>query len=210
MTGAIERGGVGCPVSFGKPRISHWALRTLRHWSLPLGMLTLATVLQATGLRDTLRYDRTQIDAGQWWRLLTGNLVHLGWMHLLLDGTGLLLVWWVFGHRFRVRQWLVISGVSMLGVSAGLYLFDPRVVTYVGLSGMLHGLYAAGTVALARCDKPLALICALLIAGKLVWEQCYGPDPLTATLIGGPIIVDAHLYGAVTGLISGWVLARHT
>lgn len=210
MSGTLEqRGGICRPIFFGWLWIPQRALPALRYWSLPLGLLALATALQVTGLQNALRYDRIQIDAGQWWRLLTANLVHLGWMHLLLDGAALVLVWLLLGHRFRIWQWLLIAGLSMLGVGAGLYLFDPRLVTYVGLSGMLHGLYAAGTVALARRDKPLALICALLLAGKLAWEQCCGPDPFTAELIGGAIVVNAHLYGAITGLIAGWVLTRH-
>lgn len=82
-------------------------------------------------------------------------------------------------------------------------------MTYVGLSGMLHGLYAAGTVGIARRDKPMALMFAVLLIGKLAWEQSVGPDPFTAEFIGGAIVVNAHLYGAVTGLASGWALTRH-
>lgn len=208
MSDAVGRGGGSLPVPSGRVPIARRVLPVLGHWALPLGLLALATGLQAAGLQDALRYDRTRIDAGQWWRLLTGNLVHLGWMHLLLDGTALLLVWYLLGHGFRLWQWLIITGLSMLGVGAGLYLFDPRLITYVGLSGMLHGLYAAGTVALARRDKPFALLLAVLLAGKLAWEQCCGPDPLTAELIGGSIVVNAHLYGAVTGLLLGLVFAR--
>lgn len=66
-------------------------------------------------------------------------------MHLLLDGAALLLLWHLFGRRFRLRHWLIITTVTMLGVSTGLYLFNPRLVTYVGLSGMLHGLHAVIT-----------------------------------------------------------------
>ena len=29
-----------------------------------------------------LWYDREAVAAGEYWRILTGNLVHLGWMHL--------------------------------------------------------------------------------------------------------------------------------
>ena len=32
------------------------------------------------------------IAGGEWWRLLTGNLVHLGWWHLFLNEMGLLVL----------------------------------------------------------------------------------------------------------------------
>ena len=42
-----------------------------------------------TPVRLDLRYDRLAVAAGQWWRLFTGNYVHLGWTHVLLDAAGL-------------------------------------------------------------------------------------------------------------------------
>lgn len=210
MSATLPQQDPGRPVApNGGGRTFRRVLPGLGHWTLPLGLLALATGLQAAGLEDALCYNRARIAAGQWWLLLTGNLVHLNWMHLSLDGCALLLVWYLLGRGLRYWQWLTVTILSMLGVGAGVYLFDPGLGSYVGLSGLDHGLFAAGTVALARRDKPLALICALLLVGKLAWEQWRGPDPLTAELIGGAIAVNAHLYGAITGLISGWLLTGH-
>lgn len=180
--------------------------RALAHWSLPIVLLSVAFALQLAGLQHAMRYDRALIRAGEWWRLLTGNLVHLGWYHLLMDGTALLLIWTLFGRCYRLWQWSAIILAALLSVSIGLYLFDPRLAWYVGLSGMLHGIYAAGTVAVARRDKPRAALFGLLLAGKLVWEQLHGAAATTVALIGGAVVVDAHLYGAVAGLAAGLVL----
>ena len=173
------------------------------HWVLPAALLTIATGLQWSGLEPLLRYDRALIRQGEWWRLLTGNLVHLGWNHFLLDGAALILLWLLFGYSYRLWQWLSVIIFTMLSVGVGLYLFNPHLAWYVGLSGLLHGIYAAGLVAVAREDKRQAALYGLLLTGKLVWEQLHGPAAATGALIGGAVVVDAHLYGSVAGLATG-------
>ena len=42
----------------------------------------------------------------------------------------------------------------------------------------------------------------LAVVGKIVWEQVVGPMPFSESTSGGPVLVDAHLYGAVGGLLS--------
>jgi len=46
----------------------------------------------------------------------------------------------------------------------------------------------------------------VFIIGKLAWEQRYGPLPGSASLAGGSVLVDAHLYGAIAGVISAMVI----
>ena len=43
--------------------------------------------------RALLRYDRAALAAGQWWRLLTAHVVHLGLEHAALNSLGLVLMW---------------------------------------------------------------------------------------------------------------------
>ena len=51
-------------------------------------------------LRMLLQYDRAALATGEWWRLVTGHLVHLGWDHLALNVAGLIGLWWLYGrHR---------------------------------------------------------------------------------------------------------------
>src|ERR1700730_14155789 len=42
--------------------------------------------------RTLLRYDRAGLAAGQWWRLLTGHIVHLDLEHAGLNSLGLVLM----------------------------------------------------------------------------------------------------------------------
>ncbi len=150
-----------------------------------------------------LRYDRAGLAAGQWWRLLTAHVIHLGYEHALLDVAGVALMWALFAGDYRWRGWLLIIGCSVVGIDAGLWFLSSTTQWYVGSSGVLHGVLAAGTRAHLRARQPDGWILALFLIGKLVYEQTAGALPLTA---GGAVIVDAHLYGAVAGLLAALLL----
>ena len=73
---------------------------------------------------------------------------------------------------------------------------------YVGLSGVLHGLVAAGALALLLRREALGAVLALGLCAKLGYEQLAGPVPFTAESVGGPVVVAAHLYGAAGGFLA--------
>jgi rhomboid family GlyGly-CTERM serine protease len=150
-----------------------------------------------------LRYDRDALAAGQWWRLLTGHLIHLGFEHAVLDVAGLALMWALFARDYSARGWFMIIGLSILGIDAGLWLLSSTTQWYVGSSGVLHGVLAAGTCAHLRRREADGWVLALLLIGKLLYEQTLGPLPLTS---GGAVIVDAHLYGAAAGAVAALLL----
>ena len=150
-----------------------------------------------------LRYDRDALAAGQWWRLLTGHFIHLGYEHAVLDVAGLALMWALFARDYPARGWLLIIGLSIVGIDAGLWLLSSTTQWYVGSSGVLHGVLAAGTYAHLRRREADGWILALLLIGKLVYEQTLGALPLTS---GGAVIVAAHLYGAVAGAVAALLL----
>jgi len=191
--------------------------RLLGRWALPLALAApaAAAALGGEAARALLRYQRDAVLAGEWWRLLTAHLAHLGPSHLLLNLAGLALVWLLVGGALGPAAWGAVLLLSALAVSGGLLLLDPGLAWYVGLSGVLHGLLAAGAAArLLRPGGPQgssiqggsraegALLLALL-AAKLAWEQTFGPLPGSAEAAGGPVVVDAHLYGAIGGGAAG-------
>lgn len=177
-----------------------------------LGLLCGLPVLFALGgeaARLALRYERTAVIEGEYWRLLTGHLVHATSAHLLLNMAGLGLIGALFHRDYSLRQWLTILLTSVAAIDAGFVLFEPQLQWYVGLSGVLHGALAAGAVAWWRHEtRPLALALTIVLIGKLGWEQWQGALPLSGDM---PVIVDAHLYGAVGGLAAGcaiWLWSR--
>ena len=91
---------------------------------------------------------------------------------------------------------------SAAAIDLGLYVLDPAVDWYVGLSGVLHGFVAAGALALLLRRDMLGAALAVGLGGKLLFEQIVGPVPFTAASVGGPVVVAAHLYGAAGGLLA--------
>lgn len=178
-------------------------LRLLLHWSVPMLLSGTAIGVMFAGEETIrlLRYDRAAVLSGELWRLLTGHLVHLGWSHLWLNLAGLVLVWLLCAEALSLRMWWLLLALCATGCSLGLLLWNPELQWYVGLSGVLHGLLVAGALAglfKGRADNWLLLAGVTL---KLIWEQWQGPLPGSEAGAGGHVVVDAHLYGAATGLL---------
>lgn len=180
-------------------------LRTLLFPALIL-CLSLAVALAGGDAQQALRYQRDAIEHGEAWRVLTAHLAHLGWSHLGLNLAGLALIWWLVGGALSFAGWSLMFLATALGTSAGLWLFQPQLQWYVGLSGVLHGLLIAGVLSSwgKYRDGPWLLG---LVTIKLLWEQWMGPVPGSAAAAGGPVVVAAHVYGAVSG-VAGWGLLR--
>ena len=179
-------------------------------WLAVAALAMAAILLQAggEGLRDALAYDRAALGAGELWRLLTGHVVHLGWSHLLLNLVGLALVTWIVGRSYGALEWLYVAFVSIAVIDAGFWFLYTQLGWYVGLSGLLHGLLAAGLlVGVARRERE-ALVLSLFVLAKLCWEQIAGPLPGSEGTSGGSVIVDAHLYGALGGILAALLLWR--
>lgn len=181
-----------------------------RCWIAAAALAALAIALESggAGFRSVLAWDRAAIGAGELWRLVSGHLVHLGWSHLVLNLTGLALILWVVGGAYACWRWLLIAVISLVAIDLGFWWLDPSLDRYVGLSGLLHGLLAAGLLRGAIGRDPEALVLAALVLAKLAWEQFAGPLPGSAETAGGNVIVNAHLYGAVGGLLGALLVGR--
>jgi rhomboid family GlyGly-CTERM serine protease len=169
-----------------------------------LGAVVVLLALTASGAagRQALRYERDGIAAHQWWRLISGHLVHLGWQHVLLNVLALALLWLLFARSFSPRRWLWILALSMTTIDAGLWFLRPAVEWYLGASGVLHGALAAGACAMYRRGEGMGAVLLLLLVVKLLYEQQMGSSLLLHDL---PLVADAHLFGALGGLIGAFV-----
>jgi rhomboid family GlyGly-CTERM serine protease len=165
-----------------------------------LGVCAVLALLEAGGdpVRDALSYDRAGLAAGQWWRVLSAHFVHLDPNHAMLNGMGVVLMWALFARDYSPGRWAAIYLFSSLCISAGLWLWNPEVSYYVGASGALHGVMTAGTIAHLRRRDLDGWILAVFIVIKLGFEQYSGALPFSDS---GTTLVDAHLYGAVGGLL---------
>jgi len=172
--------------------------------TLTLG-LTLVTLLLATiqGWSEPwLEFNRGAIDRGQWWRLVTGHWVHYGFYHLLMNGAALLLCGYVLLLDLKPGHYAALLVTCLLAVGLGLYWGNQELGYYAGLSGALHGLLVAGLLLGLHQTPRLYGLALLVVAVKIGREQWPGFDT-AHPLLAVPVAVDAHLYGAVTGLIWG-------
>jgi rhomboid family GlyGly-CTERM serine protease len=179
-----------------------------RRWAVPLAIAGCCVGLAfgADAARSWGRYDRAALEAGEVWRVVTAHLVHLGWGHLWPNILALLLISALLEEFLNAVEWAAACLVAALAISLGLYVLDPEVQWYVGLSGVLHGLVACGAVRMLQDDRlGVGAVLALGVAGKLAWEATEGPIPFTEQSAGGPVIVAAHLYGAIAGALTGLV-----
>jgi rhomboid family GlyGly-CTERM serine protease len=154
---------------------------------------------------DLLQFHRVSISQGEWWRLITAHLVHLGWGHLIMNLIGLWLIWHLFYTEtsafWCVRLFLLLAA----GISAGLWFYTPDLIWYRGLSGVLHGLLCWALLSRLKADPLLSTALLLGVVAKIGWEQWQGPMPGSESLASGRVVVASHLYGAVTATVM-WLL----
>ena len=168
--------------------------------------LVLILAVQGESTRLAFQYDRGGLESFEFWRLVTGHLVHLGWNHTLMNLSAFALIVWLFGPLFGLAAWALIALASGLMIDAGLWWLSPGIQWYVGLSGILHGLVAAAGIALSARRELAGYGVLAILATKIAWEQIDGSLPMTEFFSGGSVVVDAHLYGAAGGLLAGIVL----
>jgi len=181
--------------------VAEWRLE---RWWIVLAIAAACLVLALGGDEARLwgRYERGALASGEYWRLVTAHLVHLSWGHLWPNLAALTLIGALFERLFDSKDWLAVGLGAAVAIDAGLYLFDPNVQWYVGLSGVLHGFIAGGAFAALLRGQAIGAVLAIGLSAKLIFEQTWGAVPFTAAAMGGPVIVAAHLYGAAGGLLA--------
>ena len=183
-----------------------------RQWWFSLLVMALISVtnLLPDSLIENLAFQADKIGNGQWWRILSCHFVHLGTNHYLLNIVGFLILSVAFREDITPKEEIVSLLISCLGVSAGLYFFSPELGWYVGLSGALYGIMAHYLIVGWSRTPFLSAIFILFLTSKLVYQQFF-PDSAsttgqltgTAAFIGGPVAEDSHVYGAISGFITG-------
>jgi rhomboid family GlyGly-CTERM serine protease len=172
---------------------------------LNLGLLFPA-VPQLHDLLRVLQFDGMAIRQGEFWRLVTGNLVHWSRAHLALDMSSLLVLGLLYERAFRrAYPWLLVVMALAVGVT-GL-LFWPQETLCRGLSGVDWGLFAAALcVELPRAWRSpwrwlwVGPAAAIFLVGL-------GYQEITGKFFAGALFLSehalpapwAHLAGAVSG-----------
>ncbi len=97
----------------------------------------------------------------------------------------------------------------MLAVGVGILLWwwSPNVSSYVGLSGVLYGLFVLGLLPQACRGDHLAVLALAATVAWMAWQWSAAPLVEEERLIGGRIIGIAHVYGfglGLAGAAAGW------
>jgi rhomboid family GlyGly-CTERM serine protease len=176
--------------------------------ALGLTMLALQNVGQE--LRLALRHEPAALAAGELWRLLSAHAVHLSWTHLATNLAGLLLCAALAPEAFQPRalpRLLARLAWLSVAVSLGLLIGSPEVAHYVGLSGVLYGLFLWTLAPAAWRGDTAARLTLAGMLGWTLWQSLAGPLAAEEAAIGGRIVAAAHLYGLVGGAIGLFIEA---
>lgn len=152
------------------------------------------------------RYERAEILNFELWRLFTAHVVHSGYEHLFLNLLALIIIWlMIYSFANRYEWWFTLL-FSSFGISLFFLLFMSDLEWYVGLSGVLHSLVVFGSIlAILQGRKEFYLLLGFILL-KLVSEQFFGSVSKDFIGIESSVIINAHLYGAVMGIICAAVL----
>ncbi|MCG6862020.1 MAG: rhombosortase [Chromatiaceae bacterium] len=171
--------------------------------TLTLSFLALVLYLSAGPAPETLVYDRTAIAGGDWWRLITGHLVHSDAEHALWDIAALALFGALFEGRLGGRV-IASLALGILAIDAWLWWAMPELLLYCGLSGLVNALIAAGLWRLWEDSRdPLILWIGLAALAKIGLETVAGSALFTHT--AWPGIPEVHAVGFAAGFAAALI-----
>lgn len=150
-----------------------------------------------------MAYDRVLVDSGQWWRLVTANLVHLGGWHTVMNLASLWLISFIFQPLLKPSYWitwvLLLYCVNILA----MHLWTSHIIHYVGMSGALYGLIAACATAELRLGVKISGVLLLIVGIKIFLPQIMGVEEEYDDFLGGAVVEESHIIGFIQGIILG-------
>ncbi len=169
------------------------------------GFMLIAFMMgSSVDLYSALRFDREFINSGELWRLISGHFLHTNIIHWLVNMMGLALLWMLHGDYTTPKNFTLNIVILCIGISICISLWSSDINWYVGLSGVLHGLFLWGVVIDIHKGRKTGFLLLIGAVLKLFEEQVSSnASGLMSELIEANIAVDAHLYGAVIGLVLG-------
>lgn len=175
-----------------------------------LAVAAAALAVQAwPAAREALIYDRGAIAAGQLWRVWTGHLVHFGWPHFCADTGLLLIIGWTIGREFPRASWVGLLALPPV-ISATVFVFDPEMTRYAGLSAVNLGLLL---LLAARSWKgtvrdwfwPAIVAIYVFELGYEIWKGGRGGGFIAFDEPGVKVATSAHLAAVAYALFAwGW------
>lgn len=168
-------------------------------------------MLSLLNLHPAFEYDRTAIESGQVWRVITGHFTHWSLDHLFWD-VAVFAVLGAFAERRTGSAFVLCVLSSALAITAGVWCLRPDLALYRGLSGIDSALFVMVTAALARDAlrrrewSVVAFTSTALAAfvTKTCWETATGSALFVdAAAAGFEPVALAHAIGGLVGAVTG-------
>ena len=163
---------------------------------------------------ELLQYERTAVDSGAYWRLLSGQLVHWTPRMATIDLLVLLITGaWLELHSRRLVLWTVATTGLLVGLT--VHVWTPELSTYRGSSGIASGLFVAVALVIFFTGRALRWLQLVALTGllgfcaKTVWEVVTEAALFSGRLPSGISVVPVvHLAGALAGILCVIVAVR--
>ncbi|MDD9154603.1 rhombosortase [Aliivibrio sp. S4TY2] len=160
-------------------------------------ILVMLGFAQLTPVSDFFTWDRNLILQGEVWRLITGNFTHTNLAHLIMNAAALTVFCFIFKDILNPKKlWGLLLSISLM--TGGLLLLSP-IQSYVGLSGVLHGLFIWAAIEDIKQQRSTGWLLLVGVVAKIAWEQYFGASASTVSLINANVATEAHLIGACCG-----------
>ena len=149
---------------------------------------------------EFLAFYPTQIVDGQLWRLITGQLLHTNFNHMLLNTGGIVLIWALHGEYYSSKNYLLLMLSCLFLIGLGLLIFADY-QHYAGMSAALHSFIIIGAAKDIQHHDKTGWLLLIGVIIKVGYENIYGASEQTKALINANVAVEAHLIGVVVGLL---------
>ena len=153
------------------------------------------TVLTAMGAKDNLLINTRH----EYWRFITSNFLHIGFMHLLFNNYALMIIGQEIERIYGSARFVVLYIVTGLVASMASYYFNPA-ATSAGASGSIFGLFGVMATFAFKYRKELPEFLSKDIQRRII-------PVIIINLIFGFIVRIVDNAAHIGGLLSGVALA---
>lgn len=181
---------------------------TPQQMSMPLIVILVSLLAYAfdASLSELLVYQRDLVTQGEVWRAFSGHFFHTNGFHFLLNGAAVAMLWALHGQFYTIKRYLFVFVNSAIICAIGIHWFSPNIEQYVGLSGILHGIFIWGAIEDIKAKERTGYLLLLGVILKIAHEQYFGASEDVAELIGANVAINAHLWGVIGGIFAALLL----
>lgn len=145
----------------------------------------------------------SEVQKGEWWRLLTAMFMHSGFMHVAMNMVGLYIAGTLVERIYGARLYLIVYfGAGLLGSAFSLH-FSAQQAVSVGASGAVFGVTGALLVAVLQHRDKLPQIFSKQVIGGIGFFIAYS---LLQGFARVGIDNAAHIGGLIGGALAAFIL----